>query len=142
MPAFESIIFVLNAIYMHHMTQTARYIQQATQTEVRKQNMFARMTHEGQVLYELLATGHITQEQAKDRHGITRLASAIHRLGNRGLKIASVPTPGKNTYGLSVWFSTYYYDYDPANEAAVYTVLGAEAAELLEKKGKIWRAEK
>ena len=66
------------------------------------------MTQCERIKAHLTTYGHITDNEARDRYGINRLAARISDLRHHhGMKITTENTAGKNRYGVKVHFATY-----------------------------------
>lgn len=67
----------------------------------------SRETHETRLLDYLKENKTITQQEAYNKLGNTRLSATVFNLRNKGYNIITEPTKGKNRYGEKTNFGTY-----------------------------------
>ena len=65
------------------------------------------MTQCDRILMHLQEHGSITSQEAMERYGIFRLASRVNDLRNRGYRIQTDTTEGRNRYGEEIHYATY-----------------------------------
>lgn len=64
-------------------------------------------THETRLLAYLKQYGGITQQEAYNKLGNTRLSATVFNLRKKGYNIITEPTNGKNRYGQKTNYGTY-----------------------------------
>ena len=77
--------------------------------------ILASIPNHVKVKNHLIRFGKITDREARDFYGYTRLSDAIYRLRYKiepRMNIETVDTEGVNRFGRRVHFATYYYKED------------------------------